>query len=223
MSSEPDSSPIFRKFVSRFGSSIEGYLPIDLYHHIRRYSSMYCVDGVPVLTDKPEVVLIKRLEGEFLPGWWIVGGRVPKSKRETQELKDSFKSEMGLRVSVQETDYIGRGSIFVPGNSKENPREYPINTPTSVYAVKIDRRSVAERKIITGNGNEAWKVFRGSEVLESRTIHPYVKSIVVVALDRIHGKDWRAEINPKRIRFVYPRTNREISKSYFLPLNIARL
>lgn len=58
------------------------------------------------------------------------------------------------------------------------------------------------------------------EVLEDATIHPYVKATVVVALDKVHGKNWRSGISPEKIKFAYPSTDNEIAKSYFLPLKI---
>lgn len=61
-------------------------VPISLYHMIRRYQCMCCVDGVPVgkdaVTGEPFVVLVKRGPHSSVPGqWWFVGGRLPSPSK----------------------------------------------------------------------------------------------------------------------------------------------
>lgn len=47
-------------------------LPLSLYHMIRRYQCMICVDGVPMMSDEkgPFVVLVRRGPNATVPGQW---------------------------------------------------------------------------------------------------------------------------------------------------------
>ncbi|PIN94022.1 hypothetical protein COU54_00625 [Candidatus Pacearchaeota archaeon CG10_big_fil_rev_8_21_14_0_10_31_24] len=215
-------SELFNEVVEIVGPNLDDSLPLELYDFSRRYSQTYCVDGVPVLSDGPEVILSKRQQKGLLPGFfWIIGGRVEKGVfRETEVLERKFKSELGATVKIDEQDFIGRGRLIMLSNTKENEKNYTINTPTMVYAVKI--QSAVLDTLKSGDGNETWSVRRAEEIVKDSTLHPYVRNSSLVAVDKVHGTSWRHKLDYDLRNIGYPKDGEELAQTNFIPLIIAQ-
>jgi hypothetical protein len=207
------------------GSESLGNLPGPLYELLRRYSPMPCVDGVPVLSDEPQVILSQRSPHGALPNaYWVVGGRIPKGAfSDVPVLKQKFLSELGITVDVSEADLIGQGRMHMqPGTGPfDSMREYLVNTPTNLYAVKLPGLTEIESQLRSGDGNERWRIFKGEEIARDTTLHPYVRNGSLVALDHIYGKEWRQNL-PREFRTLGYPNGEELAIAEFLPVALRK-
>ena len=223
---DADVSELVGAIIRKLGPDLEGNVPSPIYDLIRRYNAMYSVDGVPVLTDEPSVVLVKRTMAESYPGmWWMVGGRVPKRVfDERGALHERMETELGVESRVLQRDIVGIGRLETLSPLASLPHslgDYIVDTPTLVYAVRIGKYGDIAKKLNAGDGNELWQRFTGEELLHATTMHPYVRSACLVALDHVHGNEWRLPFSEGLYDDGYP-TCEEYELSTFIPLHLRR-
>jgi hypothetical protein len=227
-------SKIMTKDISRrvlslikdIGPEINGSVPLQIYDMLRRYGPMYCVDGVPVLSqDEPSVILLKRNTNSVAPhSYWIIGGRVDKKTfEETDILKQKCASELGLDIKVSPIDIIGRGRLsFTPNATKQHNlsgKDYTIVTPTQIYAIRLPRFDSIVQKFSPSDGNVDFHKLYGREIALAENLHPYIQNSCLVAMDKVYGIEWRKEL-PMHLRSKgYIEKPEQWNTAAFIPLN----
>ncbi len=220
-----DISQKIEELTHSLGIEINGPVPPQLYDMLRRYGPMFCVDGVPVLSqDEPSVILLKRSVTSVAPhSYWVIGGRVDKQTfEETDILKQKCATELGLEIDVSLTDIIGRGRLVFTSKAKQqydmSGQKYDVVTPTSVYAIKLPKLDLIVKKLKPSDGNVKFQRFYGRDIAYADNLHPYIQNSCLVAMDKVYGKGWRKEL-PAHLRNKGYIVNPEQSKTAsFIPL-----
>ncbi|MGV8141234.1 MAG: hypothetical protein ACP5NW_02205 [Candidatus Woesearchaeota archaeon] len=211
--------------VHLIGPEINGMVPSCIYEMLRRYGPMFCIDGVPVLSqDEPSVILLKRDAQSVAPhSYWIIGGRVDKQTyEETDFLRKKCNSELGIDLLVEPNDIIGRGRlVFTPDGERQydqSGKEYTIVTPTHVYALKLPKFELIKGQILPSDGNVKFHRLYGKEIALAEDLHPYVQDSCLVALDRVYGREWRKELPVHLRNKGYIENSEQLKRATFIPL-----